>query len=71
MELVFEKICNKKKIITRIKNYENKANLIFFPPFTPKGVYKNIVKNNKIINANFIIKQPKFVSTSKMRKKLS
>ncbi len=64
----FEKICNKKKIISRVKNYENKANLIFFPPFTPKGVYKNIVKKNKIINVNFIIKQPKFVSTKNEKK---
>ena len=66
----FEKICNKKKIILKIKDFENKANLLFFPPFTPKGVYRNVVKKSKIINVNFVIKQPTFLNPKNKKKKL-
>ena len=44
----FQKISKKKKnLILKMFNYENMADKIFFPPFTPSGVYKNILDKKK------------------------
>ena len=64
----FQKISNKKKIIFKIKSYENQADKFFLPPFTPSGVNKNILKKDKIQKVNFIIKKPKFLRSKNKKK---
>ena len=45
------------------------AHKIFFPPFTPMGVYKNILDKKKIKDVNFIIRNLKNNNKNKVKKK--
>mgnify|MGYP001160098614 CR=1 FL=1 len=64
----FQKISKKKKITSKLQKYENMATKIFLPPFTPKGVYKNISNKKKIKEVNFIIKKEKISIYSNKKK---
>lgn len=64
----FQKISKKKNIIFKIADYENMARKIFFPPFTPRGVYKNILNKKKIKDVNFIIKKTKKLNKNNKKK---
>ena len=58
----------KKKIVNKMKKYENMATKIFLPPLTPQGVYSNIYSVNKIKNINFIIQAYKARNTTNKKK---
>ena len=63
----FQKISKKKDVILKITDYENMARKIFLPPFTPKGVYRNILDKKKIEDVNFVIRNSK--NLNKINKK--
>jgi UDP-N-acetylglucosamine:LPS N-acetylglucosamine transferase len=66
----FKKVySNKKKlIISKINKYENLAKKIFFPPFTPDGVYKNFPRRDIFKKVNFIIRSYKNVNFDNKKK---